>query len=1488
MLKVIGNTTATPNPRPDWAQTDPAKADYIKNKPDVAGAIKGFAAGSVLSLTDVSPIEHTMGVKLTHINNVSLLPYTITDQAYIGGIPYEIKDDGTIHISGICDVSKLNGNFVVIKELLLSEGYYTISANFPKEDWKIEINGLEEFITISQGCEKRTFYVDETTNISIAIIPTVLPNAKYDFELKPILFRGTEIIDMSGTEVIVCDENHSNETTYHTDESGYVSVKSIFPTTIIQTSEDGWVFEVEYNRDVNKALNEHSETLRDHSNAIKQTNQMFANALKGKASGSTIYLTDVSPVEHTMSVKAISDNILLYPYTIAQDHIFGLSYEIEDDGTIHIYGECDGNKDYVSPLIIKEILLNTGEYTLSVTQSGNFNGAYISVGVSTDEGGYNAVSEDYTTTFWDSGTDYRHLALLPTGVQPGETYDFRIKPLMSNGNKVAPEVSNTEVIQFGENLFDQNVSDIKFSKYVNANGEQYRYGITLELPEGEYVATFKILNKSIYKQGIFVYGLVKNKYTHEVVKDSKGNTKTLHLWTGVEARTPLFTVGKDEVVLIYDGQPTDSTGEHATELLSPENCYIHVNQNTKGVTGYYNAEQALNTIKHTVSTDGTVEGVTALHPRTYVYTDTAGVSLDVGYNKDINKTFKDVETQQDQINDTLKKQNEKFATKEYVDQNVENINNTIDNLALPPKGDNCYVRYSAHADGTDFTEAWSSDKHYIGFATGQEAPNSKEGYMWAEFVGKDGVTPHIGANGNWYVGDTDTGVVAAALAEGATVVQAIGDSEIAVMSQNAVREVLDVEPQPAYVRGSLSSSDGSENNTLTTRIRSDYVKSDNIVAINISSADYAIYVYAYDTNKNFLFNSGGWVAEFNVEDFYNLNPNVGYLRLVLKHQTDKTLSTDVDIPASGLFIQYKAIKDVKQRVSNIEEAMCFKQPVYENGGVDSNNGSETSSQARIRSGYIECDAAASVNVSNTDAGYSFTIYAYDDNKIYLGSLGKWMTSCDINNVYVSYPSAAYFRIIMRRLYNNYDQIITTDKDVISSGIYVSMHNVIHTHNSRIEDLAAKQKTALFDYESCELPVLYLNGDTSKMSKEKEVTLDYTYIMKARENEKINSSTRTGTCTCKWQGSSSVRLNYPKRNYTIKFDNAFEAKSGWGSQKKYCMKANWIDPSALRNVVSARLWGQVVASRNLPDTDGRATAPNYGAVDGFPIIIVINGEFMGLYTHNIPKDGWMFGMSDGETEYLIGAENNGRTSCEFQAEATFDGTDPDTPGAAPTLDYSVEYVKYDSKVKGAKETAETSAQEAFKALTRKVAKMPNEDDDWKDNIWEDANWEEELKDDLDIDSVIDYFIFINCIAGIDNLAKNILYGTYDGTKWFMSAYDLDSTYGSSAYGEKWYPIPNEKNTFAKSRACHRLMALIYDYSKSKLKERYIELRSGVLSEANVWYELTNFATSIPKGVYNMDSNRWSTMPATSTANIDTYMNYYRMQCAVLDKEIEALA
>lgn len=56
-------------------------------------------------------------------------------------------------------------------------------------------------------------------------------------------------------------------------------------------------------------------------------------------------------------------------------------------------------------------------------------------------------------------------------------------------------------------------------------------------------------------------------------------------------------------------------------------------------------------------------------------------------------------------------------------------------------GDNAFIRYSANADGTDFTETWSEGQKYIGFATGQEAPTDKSEYTWAVVLaGEKGAT----------------------------------------------------------------------------------------------------------------------------------------------------------------------------------------------------------------------------------------------------------------------------------------------------------------------------------------------------------------------------------------------------------------------------------------------------------------------------------------------------------------------------------------------------------------------------------------------------------------------------------------------------------------------------------------------------------------------------------------------------------------------------
>lgn len=122
-----------------------------------------------------------------------------------------------------------------------------------------------------------------------------------------------------------------------------------------------------------------------------------------------------------------------------------------------------------------------------------------------------------------------------------------------------------------------------------------------------------------------------------------------------------------------------------------------------------------------------------------------------------------------------------------VAERLEEQNNILSGSAMTLKGNSVYVRYSTGADGTDFTETWSDGQNYIGIAVGQDAPTDKSDYEWILFKGEKGDNaPYIGENGNWFINDEDTGVVANATITGAEIVQTVGDSETSAMSQKAV------------------------------------------------------------------------------------------------------------------------------------------------------------------------------------------------------------------------------------------------------------------------------------------------------------------------------------------------------------------------------------------------------------------------------------------------------------------------------------------------------------------------------------------------------------------------------------------------------------------------------------------------------------------------------------------------------------------------------
>lgn len=390
----------------------------------------------------------------------------------------------------------------------------------------------------------------------------------------------------------------------------------------------------------------------------------------------------------------------------------------------------------------------------------------------------------------------------------------------------------------------------------------------------------------------------------------------------------------------------------------------------------------------------------------------------------------------------------------------------------------------------------------------------------------------------------------------------------------------------------------------------------------------------------------------------------------------------------------------------------------------------------------------------------------------------------------------------------------------------------------------------------DLPKVFITGDITGMSKDDAKDVDLDYFSKTDQfHAYINM---------KWQGTSSI--NFDKKNFTIKL-YADEARSkklkkdfyGWGEQYKFCLKANFVDITHSRNIVSARLWSQIVASR--ADTDKAvfmSASPNFGAIDGFPFKMYINGKYEGLYTWNIPKDAWMFGMDDSDpNNCVLCAEqnNNGDNSlalgCEFRAACNLDGGD-----------WSVE-VPY---------AATDAVKTGFNALVNFI--MTATDEDFIANLDSYAN----------VQSLIDYFCYMIAINGNDSAAKNMLMITENGGGlWYASMYDMDSTWGQDQQQQdsatSVYPTDFHETN---SLLWERMIACFAD----KIKERYFSLRADILSAANIFYQFEHFSDQISTELYKKDQTVY-TLPGTSWNSIDYIESWVVKRLAYTDSYMETL-
>ena len=464
-------------------------------------------------------------------------------------------------------------------------------------------------------------------------------------------------------------------------------------------------------------------------------------------------------------------------------------------------------------------------------------------------------------------------------------------------------------------------------------------------------------------------------------------------------------------------------------------------------------------------------------------------------------------------------------------------------------------------------------------------------------------------------------------------------------------------------------------------------------------------------------------------------------------------------------------------------------------------------------------------------------------------------------------------------------------NTIAGGTYAvatddSLFEEIMPANAKATGIAIKNSQRRFDsildkvnYKYWNtFPILYLDGvpdklfyyDADKSVKADGVSFRFPFFNNSGRIEKM-----------KVQGSSSVK--FPKKNYNITFEHPTTLHNAWGARTKYTLKGNFNDSSQARNVVSARIWAGMrksylkdnlenigIGSDILTDNSGNeilgifdkqlALGKGYGTIDGYPVGLVINGKYHGIYNLNIPKDGWMANMSKGKREVIVSADYSATNAEYFQALATMS-----SENSAGIADFSIEYISGsdDSWVLG--------------SLNQMIGAVLEHHET-------DEEYVKAIEPYLDIDSAIDYFI-LNAITGdLDGNGKNYLLETWDGKKWYFASYDKDSTFGN-VYWQGNGLDAADNNIFEWYANSHRMFNIIYNHMRDRFVQRWKYLRSGILSDANLFKMFGEFIGKIPRIAFDEESYLWPQTPFSSVKDFSQIMWWITHHMAQLDKEIQ---
>lgn len=361
------------------------------------------------------------------------------------------------------------------------------------------------------------------------------------------------------------------------------------------------------------------------------SNNAFANALKGNATGQIVSLPDISPNEHTLGVKAKSKN--LFDKNNANIIAGYIDANVITAATASrcIYIPCNPNTTYtvskiatarfvvaftnVIPTAGTAVTNQVQNYTAtSITATSGADSKYIVVWL------YNSVYDTTTTIDEILATVQIELGTAATSYTP-----------------YISDLSTVTVTRRGKNLFD--INNPTYAALSKANAA---FLPTIE----DGVISFDT-HYSIRGGSGFVIPVEPNT-TITISFDSVGSG----YWTEIMAVESIL----DNVAINFYKYPQFKNITKYTLTQRADKHYILFILD--GINGYHTAKIKNLQIEkgstatpyepyqghtYTPTATGEVVGVTSLYPTTTLITDTEGVIIEAEYNRDINKAFAEMQ-----------------------------------------------------------------------------------------------------------------------------------------------------------------------------------------------------------------------------------------------------------------------------------------------------------------------------------------------------------------------------------------------------------------------------------------------------------------------------------------------------------------------------------------------------------------------------------------------------------------------------------------------------------------------------------------------------------------------------------------------------------------------------------------------------------------------------------------------------------------------------